>query len=185
MVIFLQITERCSVLDVRLVQKQNRLTETAWLNKRKQVLKMVSLIVLGFGVVLFRGLGLIGLANFEDWQTCIRYALALMFVFTGISHFTRTKNDMVKMVPPLFPRPFWLVYLTGGLEILGAIGLAELPDLKWLVGICLILLLLALFPANIYAATSKVIFRGKLATSLWLRTPMQGLYILLLCWAIL
>lgn len=141
---------------------------------------MVSLIVLAIGLVVFRGLGLVGLTGLDDWQTCVRYALALMFVFTGISHFTRTKNDMVKMVPPLFPRPLWLVYLTGGLEILGAIGLVVLPDLKWLVGICLILLLVALFPANIYAATNKVIFRGKPATALWVRTPMQVLYIFLI-----
>ena len=146
---------------------------------------MVSLIVLALGMVIFRGLGFAGITAFEDWQTVVRFALALMFGFTGLSHFTRTKNDMVKMVPPVFPRPLGLVYLTGAFEIMGAIGLVVLPGLRWLVGICLALLLVALFPANVYAALNKVIFRGKPATLLWLRLPMQALYIGLLALVIL
>lgn len=141
---------------------------------------MISFIVLVFGMVLFRGLGFAGITAFQDWQMVIRFSLALMFAFTGLSHFTRTKNDMVKMVPPLFPRPLGLVYLTGVVEILGAIGLVALHGLKGLVGMCLVLLLLALFPANVYAAFKKLIFRGKPATALWLRTPMQALYVGLL-----
>lgn len=141
---------------------------------------MVSLIVLVIGLVVFSGLGFAGVSGLDDWQTVVRVALALMFVFTGLSHFGKTKYDMVKMMPPVFPNPLQLVYLTGAFEILGGVGLVFLPDLRGLVALSLILLLLAIFPANIYAALHRVIFRGKPATNLWLRTPMQVLYIILL-----
>lgn len=141
---------------------------------------MISLIVLVIGLVVFRGSGFASVSGLDDWQTSVRFALALMFAFTGISHFGKTRYDMVKMLPPVFPKPLQLVYLTGFFEILGAIGLIILPDLQALVAISLILLLVALFPANIYAVTHRVIFRGKPATNLWVRTPMQLLYIALL-----
>src|ERR1700712_1464954 len=104
---------------------------------------MVSFVVLVIGLVVFRGLGFAGVSGLDDWQTSVRFALALMFFFTGISHFGRTKFDMVKMMPPVFPKPLQLVYLTGFFEILGAIGLVFLPDLRVVVAISLALLMLA------------------------------------------
>jgi uncharacterized membrane protein len=42
--------------------------------------------------------------------------------------------------------------------------------------------LVALFPANVYAALSEIPLRGEAATPLWIRTPMQLLYIGMVWW---
>jgi uncharacterized membrane protein len=48
---------------------------------------------------------------------------------------------------------------------------------------CLIALLVAMFPANVNAALKKTTLVGKPATPLWLRIPMQLLLIGLLWWS--
>jgi DoxX-like family len=79
------------------------------------------------------------------WQHSACYALVVMFVFTGIAHFNKMKHDLARMVPTMFPRPLLLVYFTGLLEFMGAVGLL-LPRFRSVAGICLIVLLIAIFP---------------------------------------
>jgi len=74
------------------------------------------------------------------------------------------------------------VYITGVLELLGAAGLV-LPQFRRLAGICLIALLVGMFIANVNAAQRGVTLRGKRPTPLWLRAPMQILFIALLWWS--
>ncbi len=50
-------------------------------------------------------------------------------------------------------------------------------------GIALILFFIAVLPANIHAARAKVTLRGRPATPLWLRLPMQILFIVLAWWS--
>lgn len=142
---------------------------------------MVVLLVLFGSWLMFRGVGALGVAALASWHASACFALAVMFVFTGIAHFTRTKHDMARMVPGVFPQPMLMVYLTGVCELLGAVGLAiarTRPLASW----ALILMLLALFPANIKAAREGLTVAGRVATPLWLRTPMQVLFIGLLWW---
>lgn len=143
---------------------------------------MAVLIILFTSWLAFRGIGALGIAAFATWQHSACYALAVMFVFTGIAHFNQMKRDLVRMVPAFFPRPLLLVYATGCLEFMGAAGLLA-PRFRSFAGICLILLLIALFPANVNAALKGTTLRGKPATPLWLRAPMQVLFIGLLWWA--
>ena len=81
-----------------------------------------------------------------------RMALALLFLFTGIAHFVMTE-PMAQMVPPPLP-PVLTVWATGVLEILGAIGLL-LARTSSLAAWCLFVFLLAVFPANVYAALNQ------------------------------
>jgi len=143
---------------------------------------MAVLIILFTSWLVFRGIGALGVAAFATWQHSACYALAVMFVFTGIAHFNKMKNDLVRMVPAAFPRRLLLVYVTGVLEFAGAAGLI-LPRLRSLAGVCLIVLLILLFPANVNAAIKQTTLAGKPATPLWLRAPMQVLFIGLLWWA--
>jgi uncharacterized membrane protein len=99
-----------------------------------------------------------------------------MFLFTGASHFTGMKHDFAAMIPAPLPEDLWVIYLTGIFEIAGAVGLL-IPRTRRLAGICLVLLLVAMFPANVNAALNEVPLRGEAATPLWIRTPMQLLYI--------
>jgi uncharacterized membrane protein len=46
-----------------------------------------------------------------------------MFLFTAASHFSSLKYDLAAMIPPPLTGALWMIYLTGVLEALGAIGL--------------------------------------------------------------
>jgi uncharacterized membrane protein len=104
-----------------------------------------------------------------------------MFLFTGASHFTSMKYDFAAMIPAPLPDDLWVIYLSGVLEIAGAIGLL-IPRTRKVAGICLVLLLVALFPANVNAALNEIPLRGEAPTPLWLRAPMQLLFIGMVWW---
>lgn len=104
-----------------------------------------------------------------------------MFLFTGVAHFTGARHSMAKMVPQAFGHAMALVYFTGVCEIAGAIGLL-LPRFRNIAGICLILLLIAIFPANVKAARENMMVAGRPATALRLRTPLQLVFIGLAWW---
>ena len=107
----------------------------------------------------------------------LRISLVVMFVFTAISHFVpRTRKDLLTMVPPMLPMPGILVTITGVLELAGAVGLA-LPGWKQAAANCLALLLLAMFPANAYAARSGVMIAGRRSMSLLPRLALQTYWI--------
>lgn len=114
-----------------------------------------------------------------------RVAFAIMFIISGISHFTKTEQFMA-MIPSFLPNPVVLVYISGVFEILGAIGL--LIPVKWVQRTAVygtILLLLAIFPANIYAAINGIVSPGAFASPLylWLRLPFQAFFIGWVWWA--
>jgi uncharacterized membrane protein len=104
-----------------------------------------------------------------------------MFLFTSSAHFNKFRHDLARMMPAIFSRPMALVYFTGICEILGAIGIL-VPQTRSLAGLCLIVFLLAILPANIKASREHVFIAGRPATPLWARIPMQILFIALLCW---
>jgi uncharacterized membrane protein len=143
---------------------------------------MLVLIVLLVSWLVFRAVGAAGVHALASWQDSARYALVVMFVFTATAHFNKMKHDIARMIPAYFPRPLLLVYVTGVLELLGAAGLV-LPQFRRLAGICLIALLVGMFIANVNAAQRGVTLRGRPPTPLWLRAPMQILFIALLWWS--
>ena len=112
---------------------------------------MAPFFVLVIAAAAFWFAGRAGVAAFQDPGFVLRAALELMFFLTASAHWGKRRPDLISMVPPAFPRPDLLVTLTGILEILGAIGLF-VPSTARLACICLALLLVALFPANIHAA---------------------------------
>lgn len=143
---------------------------------------MAVLIVLFGSWLILRAIGALGVSRFVHWHDSAAYALAVMFIFTGTAHFNKMKHDLARMIPSIFPQPLFIVYVTGILEFLGAAGLL-LPATRPLAGICLIALLCGMFVANVNAAVKGMKLRGKPVTGLWLRTPMQILFIALLWWA--
>jgi uncharacterized membrane protein len=137
---------------------------------------MTILIVLFGALGVLRVLGFAGVGVFASWLSCARAALAAMFVFTAVSHFTPMRKDPIAMVPPSPPCPDLLVSLTGAAELAGAIGLL-IPAVRFWAASALILLLLLMLPANISAARRGVLLRGRRPTPLWIRVPMQGLLV--------
>jgi uncharacterized membrane protein len=142
---------------------------------------MVSLFVLLTSFILLRGLGWLGVKRLSSWRDAGRIALVIMFLFTGFSHFSSMKYDFAAMIPAPLPNGLWVIYLTGLFEIAGAIGLL-IPRTRKLAGICLVLLLVGLFSANVNAALNEIPLRGEAATPLWIRTPMQLLYVGMVWW---
>jgi uncharacterized membrane protein len=105
-----------------------------------------------------------------------------MLLFTASAHFTPMKEDLIRMTPQWVPQPRAMVFVTGLCEIAGAIGLV-VPMTRRAAGIALILFFIAVMPANIHAARAGVTLRGRPATPLWLRLPMQILFIVLAWWS--
>jgi uncharacterized membrane protein len=137
---------------------------------------------MALGILISRGLGSLGWW-FESWKDCVRAGLAGMFVFTGVAHFVKTRQDLIRMVPPLFPNPGVLVTVTGLAEFAGAVGLIVPLTVKF-AAYGLIALLTLMLPANIYAARQGLTIAGRKATPLWIRIPLQIVWIALLWWAV-
>jgi uncharacterized membrane protein len=113
---------------------------------------MAPLITLVVGSVAAWIVGRLGVGYAGSWPAAIAIGLAAMFVLTGIAHFAPPmRRDLIAIVPPRLPAPSLLVSVTGVLELLGAVGLA-LPATRVAASLCLLLLMLAMFPANVYAA---------------------------------
>jgi uncharacterized membrane protein len=127
-------------------------------------------------LILYRLLGMAGVPWFMTWPESARVALATMFLFTAASHFAPMKADLIAMVPRVLPRPDVIVFLTGIAEIAGAIGLL-IPATRLWAACGLIVLLVSILPANINAARRRLLLRGRRATPLLLRVPMQILFI--------
>ncbi len=97
------------------------------------------------------------------------------FVVAGVLHFVMPRF-YVAIMPKWLPSPLQLVYISGVFEVLGGIGLL-LPALRSAAGIGLIVLLLAVLPANIEMLRQA---QAQGASSLflaacWLRLPLQAL----------
>ena len=85
--------------------------------------------------------------------------MSILYIGVGIKHFT---NPMwfIKIVPPILPFKLSLVYISGFFEIL--LGTMLLfPVTRYIAAWGLILLLIAVFPANIYLYISE-------SQSLWI-----------------
>jgi uncharacterized membrane protein len=140
------------------------------------------LVVLFGSTLLLRLAGAVGVRPLRTWRASARGGIALMLLFTGAAHFAPgTRADLVRMVPPAFGTPGLWVTLTGIAEIAGAIGLL-VPATRRLAGICLVLLMFALFPANIHAARESLEIAGRPATPLPLRAAMQVLFVAWILW---
>jgi uncharacterized membrane protein len=111
--------------------------------------------------------------------------MGALYVTAGVTHFA-APLFYVPMVPPSLPRPLELVYLSGACEI--GLGLLVLvPAARRLAAWGIILLLLAVFPANVHMAVRNVGFEHAptwlpqpTPLGLWLRLPVQGV---LIAWA--
>jgi uncharacterized membrane protein len=137
---------------------------------------MLPFFVLLISTLVMRAIGAAGLRELESWTLCSRNGLALMFLFTASAHWGKRRGDLIAMVPPVFPRPDVLVSLTGVLEILGAVGLV-VPHTAPVAAVCLALLLIALFPANVRAAGHNLTIGGRPATRLPVRALLQFVFI--------
>ncbi len=143
---------------------------------------MITLVILAVVTLLARLLGAYGVAVVDSWPAATRVGLSVMFLFTALAHFNSMRHDLARMIPPFVRQPLAVIYFTGVCEILGAMGLL-IPVTRIPAAVGLILFLLSVLPANIHAARVGVTLRGKPATPLIFRIPMQILFIALTWWS--
>lgn len=133
---------------------------------------MIPFLVFLSLLVLLWPLGHWGIPTAFGWWTALRFALAGMFLLTASAHWGTKRKDLIRMVPSGFPYPALMVTATGILEILGAFGLMW-ATLAPYAAAGLFVLLIALFPANVYAARKQIGVGGRKATPLVPRTAIQ------------
>ncbi|HYK35280.1 DoxX family protein [Alloacidobacterium sp.] len=137
---------------------------------------MVPFFVLVGAFVLCRILGWAGVGFFAAWQHCLRVAVAAMFLLTASAHWGKRRADLIRMVPPAFKRPDLLVTLTGIAELAGAVGILWTLTAK-AASVGLAILLVAMFPANVYAARRQLTIDGRKVPGLVVRTALQIVFL--------
>ena len=108
------------------------------------------------------------------------YLMSLFYIFGGIKHFTNVGWYM-QIMPPYLSYHKELVYLSGAFEIILGIMLV-FDRTRFLAGWGLILLLIAVFPANIYLAQTNGAAMNLSPILAWGRLPFQAVFIALAYW---
>jgi len=108
-------------------------------------------------------------------------ALGAFFVAAGANHFVQT-DFYVSIMPPYLPAHLLLVYVSGVFEIVGGLGVV-VPRVRVAAGVGLVLLLIAVFPANVHMALNPDLFPGIRPGVLLARLPLQALMIAWAYWA--
>jgi uncharacterized membrane protein len=111
----------------------------------------------------------------------LRGVLAFVMIAIGIAHFAMP-GPFVTIVPKSLPAPFALVIISGFFEIVGGAGLL-VPRVRQVAGVGLVLLYLAVFPANVNMALHPELGAGIPSWALWARLPLQGVLIAWALWA--
>lgn len=100
--------------------------------------------------------------------------LGLFFIFAGVMHFVKPKFFLAIM-PPFIPFHKEVVQISGVAEIVFGVSLF-IPNMQASAAWGIIILLIAVFPANIYMATADK-FKKMSPIIRWGRLPLQGVLI--------
>ena len=132
------------------------------------------------GLLIMPALVALGLGGDVEWSG--RFGLALVFAFTALGHFVKT-DAMAEMLPPSISGRRALILASGIFELLVAMLLLAWPKSR-LLGLSIIGFLVAIFPANVYAAVQRIPFGGHSAGPIYLliRAPVQLLLIVWTYW---
>lgn len=103
------------------------------------------------------GIALLAVKIFDQrWNFIFagNFAMSVMLLFTAMGHFAFSKG-MMMMLPDFIPFKRQVIYGTGLIEILAAIGLF-IPSYRYLTSIALVIFFVLILPSNIYASIKKV-----------------------------
>jgi uncharacterized membrane protein len=114
----------------------------------------------------------------------VRILLAALFIFAGTVHLLQPRF-FLPIMPPFIPWHLTCIVLSGLCELAGGIALL-IPQEKvqfW-AGCGLLLLLVAVFPANVYMAYANIRIHGFPSRPWmgWARLPLQPLLMLGVSW---
>ena len=106
--------------------------------------------------------------------------MSVFYVLVGMRHF-QDPNFFVRIVPPIFPFKLELVYISGAFEVIFGL-LLLFPNMRYPAGYGLIVLLILVYPANIYLAMTNGEAMNTTPLIAWGRLPFQFVFIYLAYW---
>lgn len=106
------------------------------------------------------------------------YLMGILYVIAGLNHF-RNPRLYLKIIPPYLPKPKLLNYMSGIAEVILGIGIF-IPMVSKMSAWGIIVLLVAVFPANLFMFSNKKAGMGLPKIILLLRLPLQ---LILMLWA--
>jgi len=105
----------------------------------------------------------------------LRLLLSLVLLGAAAIHFV-APDSLVPAIPNYLPEPAFWVALTGWIEVLAACGLWVRRCAR-IVAAALMLYFVALLPAHLYVAMNNTPIFGLGNPWLWLRVPLQALFV--------
>jgi uncharacterized membrane protein len=107
----------------------------------------------------------------------VRITLAALFIAAGTLHLVNPEV-FEPVMPPFIPFPYPCIMISGVFELMGGLGLLVpfFPAVTWLTRWGLVLLLIAVFPVNIYMAFYPEVLHFSFKIPLWVlwaRLPLQ------------
>ncbi len=111
------------------------------------------------------------------------WVMAFVYVISGLAHLTYPAFYL-RIMPPALPNPEWLNVISGLAEIVLGVFVLE-PRVRVFAAWGIIALLIAVFPANLYAAFENVGAGGPgtgPGTAAYVRLPFQAVFIVWAWW---
>ncbi len=140
-------------------------------------MKPLIVLLIAFGIAT----GILRLLNGSfEFPFSARIAMSIMLLFTALGHFLYV-DGMALMIPDFIPFKKEMVYITGIIEICGAIGL-HIPQFRTLTAWLLIAFFVLALPSNVKAAIEqidyqKATYNGLGISYLLFRIPLQLMFI--------
>jgi uncharacterized membrane protein len=141
---------------------------------------MIPLLGVVLGTLLLRALGAMG-GPWRSWRAAVVVPMGLMYILTGMAHFTSMGDDLARFIPRGVPLPRLLVDVAGAIQIVAGVALL-MRRWRTLGAGGLVVLLLIKLPLNWLGTTQGLMVRGPLPTPPILRVPLVILWIAALVW---
>ena len=112
------------------------------------------------------------------------YIMSILYIYVGINHFIDTKSFLIIIPPYLQTIGLEIIYLSGVFEIILGI-LLIIPKYRKIASYGIILLLIAVYPANIYLAFNEEpqnLMGISSFMASWVRLPLQFIFLGLAYW---
>lgn len=116
----------------------------------------------------------------ENNKATLRVILAVCMIVAGISHFV-VPQPYIRIVPGFLPAPAALVYASGVIEVLLALGLL-LPSTRQVSAWGLVILFIAVYPANLNMAFNHIQISG-IPDTWWFHAIRLPFQFVLIAWA--
>ena len=108
------------------------------------------------------------------------YIMGVFYIIVGIKHF-QDPGWFAQIIPPILPYKYALVYISGLFEVLLGV-LLMIPKFQSTAAKGLIILIICVYPANIYLAQTNGAALSISPLIAWGRLPFQFVFIGLAYW---